>query len=161
MEQIVNNGAAHHSGHPVSFNSVEYLRLIQARLGGFEALAQSLLGCHKAFIQCDLESILQWVEQQSSHCNEIARAEQALASHIPASMQLPEFLSPSEVECAKELLRRTSEIKNAVHQLNRTYAGIVRKAGKNNAVLRNLYATALVYADPRLGPRESCRRTEE
>jgi hypothetical protein len=161
MEQTVYNVAAHHSGHVVSFNSAEYLRLIQARLAGFEALAQSLLDCHKAFIRCDLDSILQWVDQQSSHCSEITRAEQALASHVPASLQLPEFLSPSEVERAKELLGRTTEIKGVVQQLNRTYAGLIRKASKSNAVLRNLYAMALVYADPRLGARESYRRTEE
>lgn len=161
MEQIVYTVAANHSGHAGSFNSTEYLRLIQARLTSFEALAQSLIGCRKAFIECDLDSIMKWVEQQSSHCNEIIRTEQVLASHVPASMQLTEFLSPSEVERAKELQRRTTDLKNAVQQLNRIYAGLVRKASQNNAVLRNLYATALVYADPRLGPRESCRRTEE
>jgi hypothetical protein len=161
MEQIVYTVAANRGGHAGSFNSAEYLRLIQARLSGFEALAQSLIGCRKAFIECDLDSILKCVEQQSSHCNEIIRTEQVLASHASESTQITEFLSPSEVERAKELQRRTTEIKNAVQQLNCIYAGLVRKASQNNAVLRNLYATALVYADPRLGSHESYGRTEE
>jgi hypothetical protein len=161
MEQIVYTVAAHR-GSTASFSGVEYLRLVAARCAAFEALEQSLLACRSAFVLSDLNSILQWVEVQSSHCNEIRRLEQSLASHAgPDSSQLPNFLSPSEAERATELLHRTAELKKKVRQLNCTYAGLVRKASHNNAVLRNLYATALVYADPRIGPRASSGRAEE
>jgi hypothetical protein len=101
------------------------------------------------------------VEQQSSHCNEIRRIEEKLAVHLATdSTQPPNFLSPDEAEKARDLLRRTTDQKNAVKQINRVYGGVVRQASHNNAVLRNLYATALVYADPRLGPHESYGKTE-
>src|ERR1700685_27667 len=98
MEQIVYSVAAHHSIN-LSLNSAKYLQLLEARLSGYDALAQSLLGCRTAFIQSDLDSLMQWVEQQSSHCNEIRRIEDMLASHLATdASQLPNFLSPSEAE---------------------------------------------------------------
>lgn len=161
MEQIVYTVAVHH-GSTASFNGVEYLRLAEERCIAFEALAQSLLSCRSAFVLSDINAILQWVEVQSSHCNEIRRLEHSLAGHFgPDSSQPPNFLSPSEAERATELLHRTAELKKKVQQLNCTYARLVRKASHNNAVLRNMYATALVYADPRVGPRESGGRAEE
>jgi hypothetical protein len=161
MEQIVYSVPAHHGPHAL-FSGAEYLRLLAARLSGFDALAQSLLGSRSAFIQSDLDSMMQWVGQQSSHCNEIKRVEEALASLVaPVSSQMSNFLSAAEAERAKDLLLRTAEIKNTVRQINRVYEGVVRKESHHNAVLRNLYATALVYADPRLGSHESYGRTEE
>jgi hypothetical protein len=161
MEQIVYSVAAHRGPNP-SFNSTKYMHLLEVRLAGYDALAQSLLGCRSAFIHSDLDSMMQWVEQQSSHCNEIRRIEETLANHVGADItQPPDFLSPTEAGRAKDLLQRTTELKNAVQQINRVYDGMVRQASHNNAVLRNLYATALVYADPRLGPHESYGRVEE
>jgi hypothetical protein len=160
MEQIVYSVAAHR-GTNLSLNGAKYLQLLEARLSSYDALAQSLLGWRTAFIQSDLDSMMQWVEHQSSHCNEISRIEDTLASHLTAdSSQLPDFLSPAEAEKTRDVLRRTAEIKNAVQQVNRIYDGMVHQASHNNAVLRNLYATALVYADPRLGLHESHVRTE-
>lgn len=161
MEQIVYTVTPHRS-KTAFFRGPDYVRLLETRLSGLEALAQSLVGCRAAFIESNVDSIMQWVEQQSSHCNEIRRAEQALVNHAAADPhKLPEFLSPDEAERAKELLRRTVDLKSRVQQLNRTYAGMVRKASHNNALLRNLYATALVYADPRIGPGAVCGGTEE
>src|SRR5205807_7552451 len=136
------------------------LRLLQTRLTTFVALAESLISCRAAFIRSNLDAIMQAVEIQSSHCNEIMRVEEGLAHYAdPASH--PKFLSPAETERSQELLRRHVEIKHTIQQLNRTYAGLVRKAAHNNAVLRNMYATALVYADPRPSQGAVCGRTEE
>ena len=161
MEQIVYTVAAHR-GCTASYNGVEYLRLAEARCVALEALAQSLIGCRSAFVLSDVNAILQWVEVQSSHCNEIRRLDESLTIHFgPDSSRLSEILSPAEVERATELLHHTTELKKKVQQLNSTYARLVRKASHNNAVLRNMYATALVYADPRVGPRASGGRAEE
>jgi len=162
MEQVAYTIAANHRGPAAPLSSEDFVRLLETRLHGYEALAQSLIGCRPAFVLSDLDAIMTWVELQSSHCNEIQRAEQKLGQYgLVASGPLPGFISPADVERASELLRRTTQLKHAIQQLNRIYAGLVRKAAHNNAVLRNLYATALVYADPRLGPGPSCARTEE
>ena len=161
MEQLVYTVTPSHSAH-TALSSDGYLRLLQARLTSFEALAECLLTCRSAFAKSDVEAIMQAVEIQSSHCNEITRVEERLAPYTgPNSHPHPQFLSPAEAERAQELLRRAVEIKHAVQQLNRAYAGLVRKAAHNNAVLRNLYATAFVYADPRASERASCERPEE
>lgn len=161
MEQLVYTVAAGHSGHAV-VSSAGYLRLLQTRLTTFEALAESLISCRVAFIQSNIDAIMQAVEIQSSHCNEIMRVEEGLAHYADrASGPHPKFLSPAETEQSQELLRRTVEIKHAIQQLNCTYAGLVRKAAHNNAVLRNMYATAIVYADPRPSQGAACGRTEE
>lgn len=161
MEQIVYTVAAHAGSKAVPFSSTEYLRLLGERLAGFEALAGTLVQCRTAFISSSFESIMQWVEKQSSYCNEIKRAEQALARYQAATEKLKSLLSSSEIEKASELLRRTAEIKSTVQQLNRIYDGLIRKANQNNAVLQNLYATAFVYADPRSGLHNSGGRMEE
>lgn len=160
MEQIVYTVAAQTGNKSVTFSSTEYLCLLEERLAGFEALADSLVQCRAAFISSSFESIMQWVEKQSLHCKEIKRAEQALARYQSSNEKLGSLLSASEMEKAHELLRPTVEIKNAVQQLNRIYDGLIRKASQNNAVLRNLYATAFVYADPRNGLHNSGVRME-
>ena len=150
MEQLVYTVAAGSHGGSAALSGRGYLCLLETRLQSFEALAQSLVACRPAFIHSNLDAIMQSVEIQSSHCNEILRAEQGLERYAnTASSPHPNFLSPAEAERANELLRRTAALKIEIQQLNRTYAGMVRKAAHNNAVLRNLYATALVYADPR------------
>jgi hypothetical protein len=160
MEQLFYTVASH--GGPAGLSSAGYLHLMETRLAGFAALAESLTGCGPAFIHSNLDAIMQSVEIQSSHCNEIVRAEQGLAHYVnPASSPHPGFLSAVEVQRANELLRRTAALKQEIQQLNRTYAGLVRKAAHNNAVLRNLYATALVYADPRANQGASCAVSEE
>ena len=160
MEQIVYTVAVHAGNKAAPLSSAEYLRLLEERFAGFEELAHSLLACRAAFISHSFESIMQWVEKQSLHCNEIKRAEQALARYQSAE-KLRGFLLPSEMEKANELLRRTVEIKSKVQQLNRVYDGLIRKANQNNAVLKNLYATAFVYADPRGGLHKAGGRMEE
>jgi hypothetical protein len=162
MEQIAYTVAARYGGSAACFSSADFVRLLESRLRAYEALAQSLIGCRGDFIQSDIDGIMQWVELQSSHCTEITRAEEKLGHHgLSGNGALPEYLSPAEVERATELLRRTTQLQHAIQQLNRIHAGLIRKAAHNNAVLRNLYATALVYADPRLGPGASCAGTEE
>jgi hypothetical protein len=132
-------------------SSAEFLRLLEARLHACEALAESLMACRSAFAAGDLSSIMQWVERQSAHCIEIQRLEAQLASACSNKSQM-NLLSSDESLWADELSRRTAHIKRSVQQLNRTYAELIRKTAHNNGVLRNLYATALIYADPRLGP---------
>lgn len=160
MDQLVYSVTAHRGN--TAFGGEQYLRLMASRCLAYEALEQSLAGCRSAYILSDVNAIMQWVELQSSHCNEILRLETSLASHLQTDIsKIPAFLSPVEAERANELLQRTAEVKGKVRQLNSIYAGLVRKASHNNAVLQNLYATALVYADPRIGPRASCGKAEE
>jgi hypothetical protein len=160
MEQIVYTVAAHAGNKAAQLSSTEYLRLLGERLASFEALADSLVQCRAAFISSSFEAIMHWVEKQSLHCSEIKRAEEVLARYQSAE-KLRSLLSPSDTEKANELLHRTVEIKSTVQHLNRIYDGLIRKAGQNNAVLRNLYATAFVYADPRNGLHNSGGRMEE
>jgi hypothetical protein len=161
MEQLFYTVAASHGG-PAGLSGAGYLHLLETRLAGLAALAESLTACRPAFAHSKLDAIMQSVEMQSAHCNEVARAEQGLAHYVsPDSTHLPDFLSPVEAQRANELLRRTAALKQKIQQLNRTYAGLVRKAAHNNAVLRNLYATALVYADPRVNQGASCAGSEE
>lgn len=161
MEQLFYTVAASHGG-TAGLSGAGYLHLLEARLAGFANLAESLSACRSAFIHSNLDAIMQAVEMQSSHCNEIVRAEQGLA-HYVNSVSNPHqgFLSPIEMQRANELLRHTTALQQKIQQLNRTYAGLVRKAAHNNAVLRNLYATALVYADPRVDHGATCAGPEE
>src|SRR5690242_21636798 len=107
MEQLVYSVAAGaiHGSH-AALSSTGYLHLLEARLQSFEALAESLTACRAAFIHSNLDAIMQSVEIQSAHCNEIVRAEQGLSNYAnPASSPHPKFLSPAEAERANELLR--------------------------------------------------------
>jgi hypothetical protein len=159
MEQIVYTVAAHAGSKAAPLSSTEYLRLLEERLAWFEVLADSLVQCRAAFINSNFESIMQWVEKQALHCNEIKRVEQVLARYQSAE-RLRSLLSSSEMEKAHALLQRTVKVKNTVQQLNRVYDGLIRKASQNNTVLRNLYANAFVYTDPRSGLQNSGGRME-
>lgn len=160
MEQLVYTVPARDGGI-AALSSTGYLRLLETRLAKFAALAESLTTCKTAFIQSNVDAIMRCVEIQSTHCNEIMRTEQALAPYAKPARGVEDiFLSPAEAERANELLRRTAGLKHDIQQLNRTYANLVRKAAHNNAVLRNLYATAIVYVDPRQNQGAFCGKVE-
>jgi hypothetical protein len=160
MEQLVYTVTAK-GGGTAALSSMAYMRLLETRLAEFAALAESLTTCKTAFIQSNVDAIMRCVEIQSTHCNEILRAQQALAPYAKPICDAENILlSPAETERANELLRRTAELKREIQQLNRTYANLVRKAAHNNAVLRNLYASAFVYADPRQNQGAFCGKVE-
>src|SRR5215831_9570376 len=111
MEQLVYTVTTNSHGGPAALSGGGYLCLLESRLQSFEALAQSLIACRPAFIHSNLDAIMQSVEVQSSHCNEIVRAEHGLAYYVnAASSPHPKFLSPAETERANELLRRTAAL---------------------------------------------------
>ncbi|HZU32963.1 MAG TPA: hypothetical protein VFB79_17745 [Candidatus Angelobacter sp.] len=154
MEQLVYTVTR--DGGAAALSSTGYLRLLETRLAKFAELAESLTSCRTVFIQSNVDALMRCIEVQAAHCNEILRIEQALEPYA----KLTDFLSPAEQERAAELLRRAAGLKRDIQQLNRIYASLVRKAAHNNAVLRNLYATALVYADPRQNHGASCGKVE-
>ncbi len=165
MEQLAYSVAARNGVIPNHFEATDLVRLLQNRLLGYQALAESLIACRKAFITSDLDGIMQSVEIQSAHCAEIARAEQSILAYaqtaVASGEDLLARLAAPEAERASDVLRRTVELRNVILELNRTHGGIIRKLAHSNAVLRNIYANALVYADPRLDQSAPCRTLEE
>jgi hypothetical protein len=138
---------ANRNGEPsVPGRGTEMLRLLEIRLKSYLALAESLVACLQPHIRLDIDGIMQAVEVQSTLCGEIANAEDRLRSLAASQHGL---LSIAEKARIVELERLTVQATKTVSLLNRSYASLVRKAAHNNAVLRNLYANALVYADPR------------
>ena len=165
MEQLVYSVAARTGVISSHADATDLVRLLQSRLLGYQALADSLIACRKTYITSDLDGIMQSVEIQSVHCAEIARAEESIRAHAEAAAARGEGLlarlTAPEAERATNALRCTAELRNAILELNRTHAGIIRKLAHNNAVLRHLYANALVYADPRLDQSSPCRTLGE
>jgi hypothetical protein len=165
MEQLVYSIAVRNGVVPSRSNATDLVRLLQSRLLSYQGLAESLVACRKVFINSDLDGIMQSIEVQSAHCAEIARADERIRVHTQTAAAcgqgLLDQLAAPEAERVSDVLRRTAELRNAILELSRTHAGIIRKLAHNNAVLRNLYANALVYADPRLSQNGSCRSLEE
>ncbi len=146
MDQLVYTVGGQ-AGIPGRAGAADLLRLLEARLLGYESLAQSLLDCRQAYAQADLNGIAQFTETQSAHCHEIHRMEENIQMAQEGAGTRP--LKDSEARRASEVQRRTKALRETVAGLNRTNACIVQKAAHNNAVLRNLYANVLVYANPR------------
>ncbi len=165
MEHLVYSVAVHSGVVPIHSDATDLVCLLQSRLLGYQALVENLVACRKAYINSDLDGIVQSVEIQSARCAEIARAEESIHAHEQTAATcgegLLDQLAAPEAERASEVLRRTAELRNAVLELTLTHAGIIRELAHNNAVLRNLYANALVYADPRLSQSGPCRTLEE
>jgi hypothetical protein len=146
MEQALYTAARSKGARIAPANGTELLRLLVLRLKDYQALAESLANCHLAYAGCDLEGIMYGVEVQSSLCQQITHLESQLRTLQTSGKGLGDDAPQSRIE---ELQRLTVEVKKQVSILNRTHASLVRKAAHNNAVLRHLYANALVYADPR------------
>jgi hypothetical protein len=157
MEQLANKVAADHPGITSGAPATALLTQLQARLQSYESLAQSLVECRTAYSQSNLQGIEEAIEIQLAHCHEIDRMEAGLRSLMEGDLRTsrgtPGLLSDEEARRAHDLLRRTNVLKHAIAALNRVYACIVQKSAHNNAILRNLYANALVYADPRTSGR--------
>jgi methyl-accepting chemotaxis protein len=165
MEQLVYSIAARNGVISTHSDAADLMRLLQTRLANYQALAESLIASRQAYINSDLDEIMRSVEVQSSHCLEIARAEEHIRAHAQTATACGreplEHLTATEAEQASDILLRTAELKVGILELNRTHAGIIRKLAHNNAVLQNLYSNALVYADPRLSQSGPCRTLEE
>ncbi len=148
MEQVLYKIANRNGEASVPGRGTEMLRLLESRLKCCQALEESIAGCLQPHIRLDIDGMMQAVEVQSTLCGEIAHTEDRLRRLLTSANRVP--LTDSEKARIAELERLTAGAKNAVSSLNRTYASLVRKAAHNNAVLRHLYANALVYADPRV-----------
>jgi hypothetical protein len=165
MEQLVYSVAARNGVISSHSDAADLMRLLQDRLASYQALAENLIACRKAYISGDLDEIIRSVEVQSAHCFDIGRIEEGIRAQTQAataSGRRPlEHLTAADAERASDALLRTAELRVGILELNRTHAGIVRKLAHNNAVLQNLYSNALVYADPRLSQSGPCRTLEE
>ncbi len=164
MEQLVYSVAVHNGVVPIHSDATDLVCLLQSRLLSYQALAENLVACRKAYINSDLDGIVQSVEIQSARCAEIVRVEESIRAHAHTAAACGEGpldqLAAPEAERASDVLRRTAALRNVVQELTRTHAGIIRELAHNNAVLRNLYANALVYSDPRLNQSGPCRTLE-
>ena len=146
MEQALYTVARGKGGPIAPATGTEFLRLLELRLQEYQALAESLIHCHLPYVRCDLDGIMQGVEVQSLLCQQIAHVEARLRTLQPFCKSFGADAPQVRIE---ELQRLTLEAKEKVSFLNRSHASLIRKAAHNNAVLRHLYANALVYADPR------------
>src|SRR5258708_35685698 len=81
MEQLVYSVAARNGTISSHSDAADLMRLLQTRLTSYQALAENLIACRKAYINSDLDGIVQSVEVQSAHCLEIARIEENICAH--------------------------------------------------------------------------------
>jgi hypothetical protein len=139
--------------------------LLEDRLRGYQLLAESLEVWRRAFVENDLQQLMQQVDAQFSCCSWIAAAEDSLRKYAQRNLLTPADWSlgfpPEEARQVKHLVAETASLRAAVAQLNRVNARIVEKAALRNAILRNLYGNTLVYGDPRAFSRGPQRWLEE
>jgi hypothetical protein len=153
MEKLLYSAAARRGAH-ASLSGADLLRVLESRRQSFQALSNSLAECRVAFIANNIDGIMTGVETQSALCEDIQRYQVSIQTfcqqHAPAKRNLADVLSEAELTQAQEIMRQSMVVIAQVFQQNKVYADMVRKAAHNNAVLRNLYQTGVVYSDPRL-----------
>src|SRR2546427_12667247 len=92
MEQLVYSVPARNGVISSHSDAADLVRLLQGRLQSYQALADGLIACRKAYITSDLDGIMQSVEVQSALCAEIARAEESIRAHAEAATACGEGL---------------------------------------------------------------------
>jgi hypothetical protein len=153
MEHFVRNPAANGGGEAGPKNGAALVCLLEERLDACGKLEESLRNCRVDYIHCDLDRVLQSIQIQSYCCERIAAAEAAIRGRDKKYLfpETPGTSGPEMVESqrARRILEETAVMRASISRLSRTHAHMIARLAYTNAILKNLYANALVYDDPR------------
>lgn len=165
MEHPVQNPPANSGGEPGTTNGSAQVCLLEERLDACRKLEESLLSCRAHYINCDLDRVLQSIQIQSGCCERIAGAEAAMRG-LDKKYLSPEIpgapgQEPAEAQRVRRILEETAVVRNSVSRLARANARMIARFAYTNSILKNLYANALVYGDPRTAAEQPRRWLEK
>ncbi len=165
MEHSVQNPTAHSGGETGTTNGAARVCLLEERLDACRKLEESLRSCRADYIRCDLDRVLQSIQIQSRCCERIAAAEAALSGldkkHLFPETPGTSGPEPVEAQRARRVLEETAVVRTSVSRLARTHAHMIARLAYTNAILKNLYANATVYGDPRAAAEQPRRWLEK
>lgn len=136
----------------------ELFAMLARRLVLLQKIQDSLMRSREAIVGLDLDAIYSSVTEQQSLCDELRKLQGALMKRtgIPkgtpgkrSTASAAVSFTPAELARVAALRREMTEAEGTLRRQARVNSSLLRRCGRTNACLRNLYQSCLgTYVEP-------------